>query len=151
MHSYDTSFTSPAIYSSSSPNRPPERTENWKHCYREAISGQWKGDISHGKAATWQMGVWEIGPALPPSHWWSPVFCQYIRFDKKLGEIKPLPWGQLYSRMSASPLPVIKLESAMMADNSVPSIINHCQRARSRLSPAYEIASSHLFSSLCHL
>lgn len=71
------------------------------------------------------MAVCEKALAFPPSHWWSRVYCQYIRFDEKLGEIKPPPRGQLYSSTSASPLPVIKFKSAMMAGNSVPAIINH--------------------------
>lgn len=87
-----------------------------------------RGDISCRKTAAWQMAVWENGPAFPPPHWWSPAFCQYIRLDEKLGEIKPPPRGQLYSCTSASPPPVIKFKSAMMAGNSVPAIINHGKR-----------------------
>lgn len=67
------------------------RTENI--VIRKQSQSNERGDRSHGKTAAWQMGVWEIGPAFPLSHWWSRAFCQYIRFDEKLGEIKPPPWG----------------------------------------------------------
>lgn len=41
------------------------------------------------------MGVWETEPALRGPTDGAVRFCQYITFDEKLGEIKPLPRGQL--------------------------------------------------------